>query len=177
MGVVLVEGPSDEIALEAVARVRGVDLAAAGIAIVPIGGAHAVGRFAGRFPGARLCALCDAGERQVFLRAGIDDRALFVCERDLEEEVIRAVGAARVAACVSELGDGEPLRTFRKQPAWRERPLADQLHRFFNSSDRRKFRYLPVLLAGLPPGRVPAPLAGVLDYASGESPGVTTPAS
>ena len=43
--VVLVEGLSDRAALEAVARRRGLDLLTEGIAIVPIGGAQAIGRF------------------------------------------------------------------------------------------------------------------------------------
>ncbi len=42
-GVVLVEGVSDQIAVEAAAATLGVDLEAAGVVIVPIGGAHAIG--------------------------------------------------------------------------------------------------------------------------------------
>jgi hypothetical protein len=177
MRVVLVEGPSDRIAVEAVARMRGLDLGAAGIEVVAMGGAHAIARFVGRFPGAAVCALCDAGERDVFRRAGVPDAALFACNRDLEEELIRALGAAAVEGLLAEHGDEGPFRTFQKQPAWRGRPLADQLRRFFTSSDRRKFRYAPLILERLPPDRVPAPLAAVVDYASGVSPGVTTPAS
>lgn len=41
--VVLVEGLSDQAAIEALAVRRGRDLAAEGVAVVPMGGAHAIG--------------------------------------------------------------------------------------------------------------------------------------
>jgi hypothetical protein len=173
MRVVLVEGKSDRIALEALAQRRGIDLAAAGVEIVDMGGAHAIGRFLPRFPDARIAALCDAGERGVFLRAGVPEHALFVCDADLENEVIRAAGGGVVEALLAENGDAASFRTFQRQLAWRGAPLEAQLGGFFTSSDRRKFRYIPVLVAIV--DRVPAPLAGVLDYAL--SPGETTPAS
>src|SRR5919108_3471281 len=47
--VVLVEGISDQIALETLAARRGRDLAAEGVAVVPIGGAQAVQGFLARF--------------------------------------------------------------------------------------------------------------------------------
>ena len=43
--VVLVEGVSDKVALEALAARRGRDLAAEGVSVVAIGGAQAIGRF------------------------------------------------------------------------------------------------------------------------------------
>src|SRR5205085_3166075 len=71
--VVLVEGVSDQWALEALAQRRGRDLDAEGIAIVPMGGSKNIGRFLERFgprgSGARLAGLCDAGEEGDFLRA------------------------------------------------------------------------------------------------------------
>ena len=59
-------GPSDQRALEALAARRGQDLAAEGVLVVTIGGAHGVGRYLRRFGPAgldlRLAGLCDAGE-------------------------------------------------------------------------------------------------------------------
>jgi hypothetical protein len=140
-----------------------------------MGGAHAIGRYVGRFATERVAALCDAGERHVFRRAGVPDDALFVCDADLEDELLRAYGDEAVEALLGEHGDLKPFRTFQRQPAWRGRPLDAQLRRFLCSSDGRKLRYTPILVHALEPDRVPAPLAGVLDYAL--SPGVTTPAS
>lgn len=176
--VVLVEGLSDQLALEALAEARGVELADAGVAVVPIGGAHAVHRFATRFPAARIAGLCDEGEIAVFAAAGIPPDALFVCRADLEEELIRAHGAEGVQALLEEHGDLPSFRTFQKQPAWRGRPVEAQLRRYMGSADRRKLRYARILVGALVErgsDRVPLPLAGVLDYAL--SPGVTTPAS
>lgn len=47
--VVLVEGISEQRALETLAERRGRDLDVEGVRIVPIGGAHAIGRFLARF--------------------------------------------------------------------------------------------------------------------------------
>jgi hypothetical protein len=41
--VVIVEGVSDQIGIEALAERRGLDLAAAGIQVVRLGGAHRIG--------------------------------------------------------------------------------------------------------------------------------------
>src|SRR6266487_7185162 len=72
VAVVLVEGISDQIALETAAVGRGRDLEAERIVIVPIGGAHAIGRFLTRLGplGARvrLAGLCDLREEEIFRR-------------------------------------------------------------------------------------------------------------
>src|SRR6266571_3232318 len=70
--VVLVEGVSDQRALEALAERRGRNLDAEGVSIVPIGGATNIARFLQRFGPAgfdvRLAGLCDAGEEDDFRR-------------------------------------------------------------------------------------------------------------
>lgn len=70
VAVVLVEGISDQIALETAAVGRGRDLDAERVVIVPIGGAHAIDRFLTRLgpPGtrARLAGLCDLREEEIF---------------------------------------------------------------------------------------------------------------
>jgi hypothetical protein len=59
--VVLVEGISDQIAVETLAVRLGRDLAAEGVAVLPTGGAHGFGRYLRRFgptgAGARLAGL------------------------------------------------------------------------------------------------------------------------
>ena len=64
--VILVEGVSDQRALEALARRRGRELESEGVSVVPIGGAHAIGHYLERFGPSgldlRLAGLCDAGE-------------------------------------------------------------------------------------------------------------------
>ena len=179
--VVLVEGFSDQIAIETLAARRGRDLAAEGVTVVPIGGAQAVARFAGRFgprgSNARLAGLCDAGEEEVFRRsleqAGIGPAAtradmerlgFYVCVEDLEDELIRALGADEVERVLAAHGDLGPFRTFQKQPAWRDRPVEAQLRRFMGSADRRKLRYARLLVEALDLSRVPHPLDGALAH-------------
>ena len=70
--VVLVEGVSDQVALEALAARRGRNLEAERVSVVPIGGAQAIGRFLNRFGpqglDVRLAGLCDAAEEGDFRR-------------------------------------------------------------------------------------------------------------
>ena len=71
--VILVEGVSDQAALERLAERRGRALGAQGVAIVPMGGATNIGRFLDllgpRGLGVRLAGLCDADEEGCFRRA------------------------------------------------------------------------------------------------------------
>jgi hypothetical protein len=175
--VVLVEGVSDRCAVEALAELRGRDLAAEGVAVVPIGGAQAIGRYLTQLGDARVAGLCDAGEerdfRRALERAGLgseleraDMEALgfYVCEPDLEGELIRAHGGEGVVDILDANGDLKPFLTFQKQPEWRARPLEDQLRRFMGSGGRRKIRYARHLVEALRPEQVPRPLDRVLAH-------------
>ena len=134
--VVLVEGLSDQAALEALAERQGRDLDAEGVAVVSIGGAQAIGRFLDRFGpkglDLRLAGLYDAGEERDFRRGleraglGADlDRAelerlgFYVCVADLEEELIRALGVTSVEDVVEAQGDLGAFRSLQRQPPWR----------------------------------------------------------
>jgi hypothetical protein len=179
--VVLVEGRSDRAALETVAAVCGRELASEGVEIVAIGGAKNIRRALTRFgpagAGVRVAGLCDDGEADDYRRAlewagfgtGLtrDDLPALgfsVCVRDLEDELIRALGTARVERCIAVQGELESLRTLRQQPAQRDRTTADQLRRFMGTRSGRKLRYARLLAAALAPDQVPAPLAGVLAH-------------
>jgi hypothetical protein len=179
--IVLVEGISDQIALETLAARRGRNLDGEGISVVPIGGAQAIGRFLTRFGAqgsdARLAGLCDAGEEEVFRRsleqAGfgsnltrfeMERMGFYVCVPDLEDELIRALGPATVEAVLESQGDLASFRTFQKQPAWRGQSIEAQLQRFMGSADRRKIRYARLLVDALDLAQVPRPLDGVLAH-------------
>jgi OLD-like protein len=158
MAVILVEGITDRIALEAAAERLNLDLD--GVEIVPIGGAQAVRRVAAGYPGIPLAGLCDAGEERYFRRALGD--SVFVCTADLEDELIRALGPERVEAVIAAESDLDTFRTFQNQPAWRGRPVEAQLRRWLQASDNRGKRYPPLLIEALDPKEIPRPLAGVL---------------
>jgi NADPH:quinone reductase-like Zn-dependent oxidoreductase len=158
---ILVEGTSDKIAVETLAARYGRDLAAEGISVIPIGGAHSIARFLDELaPAETVVGLCDAGEQEQFRRAlGANH---YVCERDLEDELIRALGAGAVQAVVEAHGDLRAFRTMQKQPEWRGRPVEEQLRRFFGSGGRRKIRYARFLVEALELSRVPRPLEQLL---------------
>ncbi len=179
VAAVLVEGESDQRALEALAQRRGRDLVAEGVAVVAIGGSKNIARALQEFGphGARLrlAGLCDAGEELDFLRAlertgfgtNLDRAAMerlgfFVCVRDLEDELIRALGVAAVEEILSAQGELEAFRTFQRQPAWRDAPAHEQLRRFFGTFSGRKIRSAPLLVDALDLERVPRPLDLVL---------------
>jgi hypothetical protein len=173
--VVLVEGTSDQVALAALAERHGRNLDAEGVSIVPIGGAHAVGRFLDPFGphglDLRLAGLCDSAEEDDFrrgleqaglgshrTRAGLERLGFYVCVADLEDELIRALGVASVEQVVDAQGELGSFRTLQKQPAWRGRAAEEQLRRFLGSGGGRKIRYARLLVEALDLDHVPRPL-------------------
>jgi hypothetical protein len=177
--VVLVEGVSDQIAVETLAGRRGRDLAAESVVVLPVGGVHGVARYLRRFgpegTGARLAGLCDAGEEHVVRRglaiaglgapssrADLGRLGFFVCVEDLEDELIRAAGPGRVTEVFAAHGDLAAFRTIQRQPAWRGKDEAAQMRRFLGAGAKRKLRYARLLTEALSPDRIPPPLAALL---------------
>src|SRR6266496_6183422 len=70
-GVVLVEGASDRRAVETLARRRGRDLQAEGVAIVPMDGYGNLPRLLGQYRDLRIAGLYDVGEERHFARVGV----------------------------------------------------------------------------------------------------------
>ncbi|GII64392.1 hypothetical protein Skr01_44770 [Sphaerisporangium krabiense] len=182
--VVLVEGVSDKSAIEALAERRGRNLADEGVSLVAMGGATNIGTYIGRYGPAgrdlRLAGLCDVREeshfRRVLERAGfgsdlsrsdLEALGFFVCDADLEDELIRALGTATVERVLDAEGELGSFRTLQKQPAWREGTTHDQLRRFMGSGSGRKIRYSALLVAALDPHHVPRPLNMLLAHLSG----------
>lgn len=176
----LVEGTSDQVALETLAVRRGHNLVAEKIVVVPIGGAQAIGRFLADFrterPDVRLGGLCDAGEepgfRRALERAGFGDDltrtalerlGFYVCEADLEDELVRALGVAAVEQILAEHGRLGSFRTYQKQPAHRDRPHEQQLRGFLTNW---KIRLAAPLVNALELDRIPRPLDRVLAHVS-----------
>jgi hypothetical protein len=157
MAVILVEGITDRLALEAVARRLGLSLD--GIEIVPIGGAQAVRRAFAEYEGQHVVGLCDAGEARWFRRVLGD--ATYVCDKDLEDELIRALGAERVQGVVAAQGELDTFRSFQNQVFWRGRPVERQLRRWLQNGGRY-FRYPPLLVEEMEQDEIPRPLVDVL---------------
>lgn len=179
--VMLVEGMSDQAALEALAERRGRALRSEHVCIVQMGGATNIDRFLDllgpRGRGIKLAGLCDAAEEGYFRRAleragfgsglsraEMEALGFYVCAADLEDELIRALGAASVEEIIQAEGDMRSFRTFQKQPAQQGRSPEMQLHRFMGTRSGRKSQYARLLVGALDLTQVPRPLDGVLAH-------------
>ena len=179
--VLLVEGISDQIAVEALAARRGRDLSAERVVVLPIGGAHAITRYLRQLgpagAGLRLAGLCDVGEENVVrrglasagigsprTRADMERLGFYVCVEDLEDELIRAIGVSRVETLIDSQGDLGSFRSLQRQPQWHGQPTEAQLRRFLGSGARRKLRYGRLLAGSVDLDRLPYPLDAVLSW-------------
>jgi len=179
---ILVEGWSDEAAVETLARRFGPSLRDAQAVVLPVGGATNIARFVQeigpRGLGLRLAGLYDVGEEQHILRSleraglsspdrtGAEALGFFACDADLEDELIRALGTKAVEGALNACGELHSFRRFQAQPAQRARTLHAQLHRFLGTRSGRKIRYGALLVDELDLERVPRPLRLLLDRLS-----------
>nr|BFF16935.1 hypothetical protein GCM10025730_04560 [Promicromonospora thailandica] len=131
----------------------------------------------------RVGGLYDSAEERVVLkaleRAGrrvpgdttpLSALGFFGCERDLEDELVRALG---VDGCLEVIAAQGALRSFerlRRQPAQQGWTVPQVLHRFLGSGSGRKERYARLFTEAIPQGRVPEPLDGVLRWALRDEP-------
>ena len=164
--VVLVEGTSDRLAVETLARRRGRDLQAEGVTVVPMGGYGNLPRLLDHYRDVRVAGLYDIGEERHFLRAlgcshreELERTGFYACTRDLEDELTRAVGPEGMERVLAEQGELRAFRTYQKQPAHRAEPLEEQLHGFMWN---RKQKYAVLLVEALDLDRIPRPLDRVL---------------
>ena len=178
--VVLVEGVSDQIAVETLAAAarpgpgrRGRGGAAHGRrprrsaatcgASAPTGPAHGSPGSATR---ARRTSSGAGWPRPGFAqpgsRADLERLGFFTCVEDLEDELIRAAGPALVTELFAAHGDLRAFRTIQRQPAWRGRREAAQLRRFLGAGAQRKSRYARLLTEAIDLDQVPRPLTGLL---------------
>lgn len=175
---VLVEGASDRAAVDRLAARLGRDLRTEGVMVVAIAGATNIDRFLKVLGPSghdvRLAGLCDRAEATEFAYAltragigddvnisGLSDHGFFVCDGDLEDELIRSVGAEGVLDVMREQGQLRSFRRFQNQPAQREKTLEAQVWRWMGN---HKIRYAPLLIDALDLEEVPAPLAGLMEH-------------
>ena len=178
--VVLVEGPSDRVALECLAERLACDLAARAVAIVDVGGLTNFRAYLLRYgplgQRLRIAGLCDFNECAVLQRAlassgwpaeltleSLPAHGFFVCRGDLEDKLLAAVGVPTVLRLIEQHGDLPRFRSMQRQLAYRSASLETQVRHLMT---QKKIAYAPALNAALRLSRVPAPLANVLRYAT-----------
>jgi hypothetical protein len=178
--IVLVEGVSDQRAVETLAGRLGRHLAAEGVAVVPMAGATNVRRhlefFGPHGLNVTVAGLVDAGEARFFERAlettgfgaeitreAMESLGFFVCHQDLEDELIRALGPPAVERLLEGQGDLHSYRTFQHQPAQRDKSEQARLRRFMGTRGGRKQQYASLLVNELDPGRIPEPLRQLIE--------------
>lgn len=181
--VVLLEGQSDVAALRALLRARPLLLTDPQLELVDMCGVTNIRRHLADLvgeagPGAtdhhRVLGVCDVGEASFFARglasighhvSSTRDMAALgfhVCDQDLEDELIRALGADRVIEVLAGLGLLDRFATFRRQPTWTGRPVTDQLRRFSGTTSGRKVLVAEALAGAMSPEQVPPPLAALV---------------
>ena len=175
--VVLVEGESDRLAVEALARRLEFDLVAAGAAVVSMGGVtnlhHHLAALARHPERRRVVGLFDVGEiayvRRAVAGAGLGradaelaSLGFFACDPDLEGELIRALGSTRMEELLAEHGELARFRSFQQQPAQRAKAVDAQLRRFMGTHRGRKARFAPIMVRELEESRIPVALAALV---------------
>ena len=173
--IVLVEGESDAGAVRALAAVVGCELDRGHIHICSAGGVtnfpQSLASLVRLHPNAQFCGMYDVAEERHVRRAlagasvpitaheSLKPFGFFACVADLEEELIRALGAEAVERVIEAQGELLSFRRLQAMPQHRDTPVERQLHRFLGTRATRKIRSAPLLVEALDPGRLPRPLA------------------
>ena len=167
------------------ARRRGWDLRAEGVLTLPIGGVTNLGAFIqvlgpcrGSASGWPVCAMPPRWHyarralrtgrpgRQTSPSAGLEARGFFVCDADLEDELIRALGTP---ACRGRSSRRRASSTrfagSRGSPPNGDAVLNAQLRRFLGTRARRKVRYGSLLIDAMALAHVPRALGLVIAHA------------
>ena len=174
--VVLVEGASDQRAVEVLADRRGRSLDREGVEVIATAGVSNLPRFLGLLGpdghGVPLAGLCDSPETPRVQRAleevgmvgsdaPLESAGFFVCVVDLEDELIRTMGTDRMLGLIESQGHRRRFHSFQNQPAQRGKSLHAQIRRWLGNY---KIRYAPLMVGALDPGEAPPPMANLLAY-------------
>jgi hypothetical protein len=173
--LVLVEGDSDAAAVRALAELVRFDLGLHQFQVCSAGGVTNFSRVLADFvhthPGAAFCGMYDVADERHVRRAlanaavpvaadeSLEDFGFFACVADLEDELIRALGAAAVERVLEAQDELNSFRRFQAMPQHRREPVHQQLRRFLGTRATRKIRSARRLVEALDPTLLPRPLA------------------
>ena len=173
--LVLVEGDSDAAAVRAVAGLMGCDLGLHHVQVLSAAGVTNFSRvlvdFLRTHPGAQFCGMYDIADEwhvrralanaavSVAVHQSLEDFSFFACVSDLEDELIRALGAQAVERVLEAQAELVSFRRFQAMPQHRGTPVHQQLHRFLGTRATRKVRCAQRLVEALDLAQLPRPLA------------------
>jgi ABC-type cobalamin/Fe3+-siderophores transport system ATPase subunit len=177
---IFVEGTSDRLVLLALARKQGRNFDAEAVSIVVL---HGSGQLKTHLKilgpaglDVNLGGLCDAHDEEAWRNAledahigsdldrqGAEEIGFFVCDPDLEGELIAAVGEGVVEELIDAEGETAAWEAFRAQPDSQGQGKADLLRAFIHKR-KRVMRYSPLIVNRLDETDVPAPIRGVLEH-------------
>jgi hypothetical protein len=118
-----------------------------------------------------LCGLCDLDAESEWRaklqavglnatsRAALNSQGFYVCDIDLEDELIRAHGSTAVQSIIALEGEARKFSAFASQLPNRSLTLSEQLTEFVRKS---KTRWSPKLVSELSAASMPSPLRDVL---------------
>src|SRR5437879_6301803 len=112
----------------------------------------------------KTCRRVRAGLTKQVDRNAMAAIGFFVCDRDLEDELIRALGCRRVELIIEREGELGSLRKLQQMPFHRDRTVEEHLHRFMGVRSGRKYRYAPMLMDALDGSDMPQPVHDLLSY-------------
>ena len=172
--LVLVEGDSDAAAVRALADLIRFDLGAHHVQVCPAGGVTNFSRVLSDFvrthPEASFFGMYDVADERHVRRAltnaavpvaaheSLEPFGFFACVADLEDELIRALGATTVERVLEAQAELSSFRRFQAMPQHRLAPVHDQLRRFLGTRATRKIRSAQRLVEALDLARLPHPL-------------------
>jgi hypothetical protein len=172
--LVLVEGDSDAAAVRALADLIGCDLGLHHIQIWSAAGVTNFSRVLADFvcthPSADFCGMYDVADERHVRRAlanaaipvaaheSLESFGFFACVADLEDELIRALGAEAVERVLEAQAELNSFRRFQAMPQHRRAPVHHQLRRFLGTRATRKIRSAQRLVEALDLARLPHPL-------------------
>jgi hypothetical protein len=184
--LVLVEGESDAAAVRALADRIGCDLEGQRIRVHPAAGVtnfpRVLAQFVREYPDAAVCGMYDVADERHVRRAlaaaaapiaghaSPEAAGFHACVADLEDELIRALGAEAVERVIEAQDELRSFRRFQSMPEHRDSPVTHQLHRFLGTRATRKIRCAQAMVEALDLARLPAPLRR-LAVTMGASPG------
>jgi predicted ATPase len=175
--VVFVEGITDYQAVRAVAAKLGRNLDAEGVAVVALDGAASLATFLQIMGPYGLdlpvCGICDVDYEAdwcsdltavgltVASRQDLNALGFYVSDRDLEDELLTAIGTTAAQMVFANEGATARFQSYAQQPANQGKTLHDQIRGFVQS---KKVYWTPRLAAAVTPAAVPSSIQDLLNH-------------